>query len=155
MAGKDSDHGVMARRLRGREIPVLTRSTVSSANGHVNDSENVLRKESKAPNKRAAMDEFNAKAPNVGSKKRAALANLTNHSSSSSSRQVAQIANKSQVHCDHFPFLFCLIFAMDLFNSLNDITHIHYVLYGENSVFSSFKFICIMAESLLIVVWAF
>ena len=65
------------------------------------------------------MDEFNAKAPNAGSKKRAALANLTNHSSSS--RQVAQIANKSQVHCDNFLFLFWFMVATDLLNSLNDI----------------------------------
>ena len=92
MGARDTDQGAMARRLRGREIPVFSRSNLG-------DAENMNRKEIKAPNKRAAMDDSNAKASNAGNKKRAALANLTNQSASSSLRQVAQIASKSQVYC--------------------------------------------------------
>jgi hypothetical protein len=98
MGSRDNDQGAMARRLRGREVPVFTRS-------HLGDGENVNKKEMKAPNKRAAMDDSNVKASNAGNKKRAALANLTNQTSSSL-RQVAQIAGKSQVHC-WFDSLYC------------------------------------------------
>lgn len=97
MAGIEGEP--LTRRLRGREIPMLppvTRSVaaLASIGGH---NENPRR--TKASTKRAAADDSSTRiasnAPSQHAKKRAALANLTNQSNSSSTRYPG-LASKSQ-----------------------------------------------------------
>lgn len=88
MAGV-GEHG---RRLRGREIPPpITRSAALAAS--TGPLENPRR--TKAAPKRAAIDDSNrvaSAAPPQHAKKRAALANLTNYSNTSSSRNNVQVS---------------------------------------------------------------
>eukprot|EP00250_Pteridium_aquilinum_P006629 c16507_g1_i1 orf=749-2329(-) len=97
MAGIEGE--LLTRRLRGREIPVMppvTRSAAALASG---SGQNENPRKTKSSTKRAAADDSTTRvasnAPAQHAKKRAALANLTNQSNSTSTHYTG-LASKSQ-----------------------------------------------------------